>query len=258
MVRVVDLGYQFVNVGGIDVNRPKGSGDFLFLYFRCPTEVWRGNAYQTIPEGTYYLYKKGEPQRYRRLHANYINDWIHFDIEPYNDYFETLGIPFQTPMRLADSKPVSEMISDLFIEYFDVGRQHEVILEQKANALFHKFSDLYHLSENNGGRKLKYRMRLLEMRKQIQNFEDCPRNAGEMAKQLNISTSYLQHLYKQFFGVSLNQDIIHSRVEHAAHLLHGTGYSIAEVAAMCGYENLEHFSRQFKKVKGCSPSSYRK
>ena len=35
MIKIANLGYQFVNIGGFDVNRPHGSGDFLFLFFHC-------------------------------------------------------------------------------------------------------------------------------------------------------------------------------------------------------------------------------
>lgn len=40
LIKTVDLGYQYVNIGAFDIQRPQGTGDFLFLYFRCPTEVW--------------------------------------------------------------------------------------------------------------------------------------------------------------------------------------------------------------------------
>ncbi len=257
MIRIAKIGYQYVNIGGIDINR-EGTGDYLFLFFRTPTEVWMGDGYQVFPENTYFLYQKGMPQRYRKLNGHYINDWIHFDIEPYDNYFENLGIPFQTPMHLHDSRGISEMISDLFMEYFDVGQQHEIIMDQKANVMFHKFSDMYQFSQDNGARLTNYRMKLFEMRKKIQNYEYCPKGVKEIAELLNISTPYLQHIYKEFFGTTITKDIIYGRIEHAVHLLSETEYSVTEIARMCGYENLEHFSRQFKKMKGCPPSGYRR
>ncbi len=257
MIRVREVGYQFINIGGIDINRAKGNGTYLFLYFRCPTEVWLDGEYRLLEADTFMLFRKGEMQRYRKQDGHYINDWLHLDIEPYDDFFEKLGIPFQTPMKLVDSAPISSMISDLFMEYFNVGEQHEKIMDQKASALFHKFSDLYQFSIKNSSKMSKYLQELIEIRKKIQNYEYCPENANDIAEQLNISTSYLQHLYKSFFGVSVNQDIIRGRVDHAAHLLNGTEFSITEVAEICGYDSLEHFSRQFKKIKGCSPRQYR-
>ena len=73
---------------------------------------------------------------------------------------------------------------------------------------------------------------------------------------LNISTSHCQHIYKEFFGISIHQDMIRGRIEHAAALIQTTDMSISEIAAACGYENLEHFSRQFKKISRMTPTEY--
>ncbi len=257
MIEIHHLGYQFVNMGGIDVDRKEGSGDYLLIYFRCPVEVNLTGEYEKIPENTFVLYKKGHPQIYRKTDGHFINDWVHFDFSEEEDFFEKLKIPFNTLIRLPQSKPVTDMISDLYIEYFNVGESHQKIMDQKARALFHKFSDLYQFAQKNSPKKVKYLEEMIEIRKKIQNFECHPEGAEELARQMHISTSYFQHLYKEFFGIPVNYDIINGRIEHAAHLLNGTEHSITEIAAICGYESLEHFSRQFKKIKGCSPMKYR-
>lgn len=257
MIRVKEIGYQFINLGGIDINRPEGSGDYLFLFFRCPTEVMIGGAYERVPENTFLLYKKGEPQIYRRTDGHFINDWIHFEIDPYDDFFEKLEIPSSTLITLGDNDVIAEMIADLFIEYFNVGKQHEYIMDKKVTVLFYKFSDLYKLTRNGGIAVNKYLRELTDIRKKVYNHEYVPKGAQDAARHLNISTSYFQHIYKSFFGVSFNQDIIKGRVEYAARLLRETNSSVAEIARLCGYENQEHFSRQFKKIKGCPPKKFR-
>lgn len=257
MIMIKAIGYQFGNPGGMDMKRMEGSGDYLFIYFRCSAEVLVEGIYKKIPKNTFLLYKKGEPQIYRKTDGDFINDWVHFDFDDYNDYFEKLEIPFNVPVILPESKVITDMIGDLFIEFFNVGDQHEYIMDKKASVLFHKFSDLYKMSIHGNTAMNKYMKPLLEIRKKIHNFEYIPDGADEVAEELNISTSYLQHMYKEFFGMSLNQDIIKGRVEHASRLLHGTDASVSEIGRICGYENLEHFSRQFKKCKGCSPKQFR-
>ena len=48
------------------------------------------------------------------------------------------------------------------------------------------------------------------------------------------------------------------RVNNAASLLETADYSMAEISAIVGYEDPLYFSRLFRKIKGMSPTDYRK
>ena len=52
--------------------------------------------------------------------------------------------------------------------------------------------------------------------------------------------------------------MISGKIEKAKEILSETGCTVSQVAAMCGYDNEEHFMRQFKKVVGITPTKYRK
>ena len=263
MIKIRLIGYHFHNCPDFYVNRPNGSGDYLLLYLRSPTEIMTDNKCIRGPKNTFILYQKNKPQIYRHIQSGsaddyFINDWIHFDFDEYDNFFEKLEIPFNTPITLSTPKVITDMIADLFIEYFNEGDQHEHIMSSKAEALFHKFSDLYRTTLNAGSAFDKYFDEFSKLRQHLYNYEYVPSDAKEIADGLGLSTSYFQHTYKKIFGVSVHQDIIKARIEHAARLLQGSNDSISEIAAICGYENLEHFSRQFKKIKGMSPQQFRK
>lgn len=53
------------------------------------------------------------------------------------------------------------------------------------------------------------------------------------------------------------QYLLTIRVNNAASLLETTDYSMAEIAAIIGYEDPLYFSRLFRKIKGVSPRDYR-
>lgn len=259
MIKVVDMGYQFVNVGGFEANRPEGSGDYLFLFLRCPTEIFLDGAYQWVPADTYIIFGKGIPQIYRKWDAHFINDWIHFDFDCADKYFEKLGVPLNSPIVLPNNTEITEMTSGLQIDFFSNHKEnYEQILSEKADALFQKFAELYHFSNEYSEKKYNYRQSFTKLRQRILNRQYCPDSSEEIAASMNLSVSYFQHLYKDFFGNSVYKDIISARIEQAAHLLGHTEYSISRIASLCGYDNVEHFSRIFKKYKGRSPHNYRK
>ena len=79
-----------------------------------------------------------------------------------------------------------------------------------------------------------------------------------MAEELHLSTSRLQTLYKQMFGISCMDDVIRRRLYRAKDRLKYTTTPIREIAEDCGYNNVEHFCRQFRQYNGCTPGQFRK
>ncbi len=79
-----------------------------------------------------------------------------------------------------------------------------------------------------------------------------------MARELHLSSGYLQALYKTMFGSSCMEDVILQRLKNAQDQLVSTSKSVREIAEDCGYNNVEHFCRQFRKFLGLSPSRYRR
>ena len=59
-------------------------------------------------------------------------------------------------------------------------------------------------------------------------------------------------------STTFKQDIIQSRIKRAKYLLRNENNTIKEISDICGYNNEEHFLRQFKKTTGVTPSDYRK
>ena len=82
-------------------------------------------------------------------------------------------------------------------------------------------------------------------------IEDICRAVGTNASTLNFR-------FNREFGTSPGQFILCERVNKAKRLLTSTTYSISQIAARCGFENLYYFSNSFKKHTGISPSQYRK
>lgn len=78
----------------------------------------------------------------------------------------------------------------------------------------------------------------------------------EAAAKSFISPTYFRRLFKSEFGISPKQYVIKRRINYAASLILTGYYSLQEIAEKCGYTDYKHFSAEFKKLLGVSPSKY--
>lgn len=80
---------------------------------------------------------------------------------------------------------------------------------------------------------------------------------SEMAKHFNYSNSYLSTLIKNSTGKNYTQIIKQYRLSEAKDYLDHSNRSVKDIALECGYNDVDHFSKTFKKVYGMSPQQYR-
>lgn len=80
----------------------------------------------------------------------------------------------------------------------------------------------------------------------------------QVANLANLSVSQFCRYFKLHTRKTYMQFLNELRVETACKLLHTEVHTIAQVSYEVGFNNLSNFNRQFKKIKGFSPSDYRK
>lgn len=81
---------------------------------------------------------------------------------------------------------------------------------------------------------------------------------AQTAQLLHISPQYLSCIFKKTLGVTFVAYVSQLRLHYSVQLLSQKNISITEIAFLCGFGNVSHFLRQFKKEFGISPGSYRK
>lgn len=79
----------------------------------------------------------------------------------------------------------------------------------------------------------------------------------ELAKQYGLSPSHFATLFRAATGYSVTEYIRSLRMARARELLSTSDLTVSAVAAIVGYNDPFHFSRQFRRQNGCSPSDYR-
>ena len=77
-----------------------------------------------------------------------------------------------------------------------------------------------------------------------------------LCQMANMEKSQFYSYYKQFFSSTPHSDLIEVRLDKAKNLLTNQALSIGQTAEICGFSNLSHFSRYFKRHCGCSPREW--
>ena len=76
------------------------------------------------------------------------------------------------------------------------------------------------------------------------------------AKKSLISDVYFRKLFFEEYKISPKKYIINKRMEYASSLIMMGYHSLQHISEMCGYSDYKHFSVEFKKHFGISPSKY--
>lgn len=93
----------------------------------------------------------------------------------------------------------------------------------------------------------------------IMNNFDKDISLPEIAGVASMSLTAFCNFFKKQYRMTFVEYLSAIRLGNACKMLGGDeGKSIIEVAYECGYNNLANFNRQFKKLKGMTPSEYRK
>ncbi len=79
-----------------------------------------------------------------------------------------------------------------------------------------------------------------------------------ISAQLGYSPSTVNRIFTKAFGISPRRYLSSLMLRRARLLLLNPELSIEQIAHKLGYHNIAHFSRQFKRWSGESPSEYRK
>ena len=99
--------------------------------------------------------------------------------------------------------------------------------------------------------------RLRQVTDYIHERSDQNLSLLEMAQEVQMSSYYFSHLFKQSTGLSPHQYLISCRIQQAKQMLMTTALSIAEIAAQVGFVDQSHLARHFKRQFGVPPSQFR-
>lgn len=83
-------------------------------------------------------------------------------------------------------------------------------------------------------------------------------STADLAGFLSLSVVRSCQVVKSSCGKTFSELLTNERLDHAEIFLRQTDYRISEIAELCGFPSVEHFSRTFRSRNGMSPGRFRK
>lgn len=88
-------------------------------------------------------------------------------------------------------------------------------------------------------------------------FSDPEFSIGSVVEELGYSRSQIIRVFKREFGKTPKEYLLSLRMSHAKQMIEERPYQeVMPIALEVGYENYEHFCREFRKKYGCPPSKW--
>lgn len=230
---------------------PEGHDCYLLVLTQTPAIFYVDNDYVEYPPNCAVLYKPNQKIYYRASSGKFANDWLRFDSD--ETYVTSTPIPFGVPFILHDPSYCHKIYQLLVNEHILDNAYKDITIDNLLRILFNKLLESYNYKNVTPLYKNLTNLKMEIYRNPNENW-----TVAKMADKLNISAGYLEKIYKSTFGVTCIDDVIRSRINLAKKYLIYDHYSIMEIASLCGYKNIEHFYRQFKKITGITPNAFRK
>lgn len=80
----------------------------------------------------------------------------------------------------------------------------------------------------------------------------------EVADEANMATTTFCNFFKEQYRMTFVEYVTQIRIGHFCKLISDKDKSILEAAYICGFNSIANFNRQFKKIKGMSPSEFKR
>lgn len=239
-----------------ELSRPNGLDHYVLLLVKTRAEFHIGDTVLFSVPNSAIIIDSHTSYVYCTTDTPYMDDWIHFTCDR-EDFPESAHFPLNTFIPLDNISRFTTFLQQILWEQNYTPEQYRA---ENVNSLFQILMRnilLSYQEHNSNTAYHPYRTRLRNLRLSILAAPYEKYEIKEIARQMDISVSYFQHLYSDIFGVSFRADLISMRIEYARELILNTNLSMEEIAEQSGYSSVVHFYRQFRKETGFTPASFR-
>lgn len=181
------------------------------------------------------------------------------DLSPYADLMqptikEAYGI--DVPVRVTPANP--KKLAETMVIMVELWQQNDPLMQLKAHHALQEIiiAALDAYTPNKGS----YRAGADPLKWIVAHFSahlNEPLSVPQMAARANLSPSRFSALFKQRYAMPPHRYLLDMRISHAKDLLDNPELSQEHIAQYCGFADVHHFSKIFRKACGMTPGEWR-
>lgn len=235
------------------VDRPSGTGDYLFMFFYQETVIEAHEGRMSYPPNTLMIWKRGAGHYYGNKGIRWMHSWVHCDGILIGRFLKKEGIALNHAIGNITPIIIEKYLFDLHNELHSEIPDSMIV----ANIFHNFFREIRRMSAPVPARKI--------IPDGILNSRICMEmnyreklTLDKLARDANISVPHYCSEFKRCFNVSPIEYLIGVRMKHAAILLRDLNRRVNEIATDVGYGDIFYFSRLFKKRFAASPLEFRR
>ncbi|WP_311436042.1 DNA-binding transcriptional regulator [Hoylesella timonensis] len=175
------------------------------------------------------------------------------------EHLAVLGVDNDTTLCELSDPPLSSIHLDIEAGGYETAELIMNLMKQKdfqpQDVIIKAISIINRASTNSFATNDMYINEALEF---IHSNLDKALNVTDLVKKLPLSRRLLEMRFKKVTGRSVYNYIIYNRIEEFARKIHETDKPINEIATEMEFYNYSNLVQQFKQIKGCTPTEFRK
>ncbi len=253
MITVNYTGYNVEEENYARIFRPMGSGAYTFVFFVTPMHVYLEDSIEVAMPGSCLFYGPEDIQDYSAI-RDFRASTVQFSARPAD--LKKYGIQTMKLMTPDCADAIDDLLKEINSEFFT----RDVFYEERTASLLEEI--LIQIARENTETRLNEQagrpLYDLFCQARYTILSNCDKEwaSTNMCQMVSLSRSQFYKYYDDFFGVSPMADLAGARIEKAKYLLTNKHLQVSEVAKLCGYASIHHFSRTFKEHTGYSPLAY--